>query len=84
MDDAELERRYRDVHLLAATIDAVVLAPRSALPGSCLPDYMIALPALCHYVEAWARGADAAELSRLVLECLPPTKGAEQAEGNRA
>jgi glutaconate CoA-transferase, subunit A len=83
MDDAELERRYRDVHLLAATVDAVVLAPGSALPGSCLPDYMIALPALLRYVQASARGADAAELSRLVLESLPPTQGADQAEGNR-
>jgi glutaconate CoA-transferase subunit A len=67
MDDAELERRYRDVHLLAATVDAVVLAPRGALPGSCLPDYMLDFPTLRRYVEASAAGAGAEALSTIAL-----------------
>lgn len=67
MDDSELERRYRDVHLLAATVDAVVLAPGTALPGSCIPDYMLDLPTLRRYVEAAADGENAAGLATIAL-----------------
>lgn len=67
IDDRELEARYRDVHLLAATVDAVVLAPQAALPGSCLPSYMLDLPAMRRYVEAADDGADPAALMDLIL-----------------
>ena len=70
MDDSELEARYRDVHLLAATVDAVVLAPGAALPGSCLPDYMLDLPAMRAYVEASA-DADAGQLGQLIRDAIP-------------
>ena len=70
MDDSELEARYRDVHLLAATVDAVVLAPGAALPGSCLPDYMLDLPAMRAYVEAGA-GATPAQLAQLIRDAIP-------------
>lgn len=69
MDDSELEARYRDVHLLAATVDAVVLAPGAALPGSCLPDYMLDLPAMRAYVEA--AGATPAQLAQLIRDAIP-------------
>lgn len=62
MDDAELEARHRDVHLVANTVDAVVLAPGGALPGSCLPSYMIDFPALRGYVEGAAAGTAPAVL----------------------
>jgi acyl CoA:acetate/3-ketoacid CoA transferase alpha subunit len=67
MDDAELERRYRDVHLISSTVDAVVLVPGGALPGSCLPRYMINFPTMRRYVEASAAGASALELSSIAL-----------------
>lgn len=51
MEDAELEARQRDVHLLGATVDAIVLAPKGAAPGSCLPDYLLDFDALRAYVE---------------------------------
>lgn len=59
MDDAELEARHRDVHLLGATVDAVVLAPKGAAPGSCLPDYMLDFNRMRSYVEAAADDVDA-------------------------
>lgn len=62
MDDAELEARHREVHLIANTVDAVVLAPGGALPGSCLPAYMIEFPALRGYVEGTAAGVEPAIL----------------------
>lgn len=70
IDDAELERRHRDVHLIAAVVDAVVLAPRGALPGSCLPNYMLDFPTMRRYVEASAAGASAADLSAIALSRL--------------
>jgi glutaconate CoA-transferase subunit A len=73
MDDSELEARYRDVHLLSATVDAVVLDPGAALPGSCLPEYMLDLPALRAYVEASAANTTPSELARLVLDAMPAT-----------
>lgn len=79
LDDSELEARYRDVHLLAATVDAVVLAPGAALPGSCLPEYMLDLPAMRAYVEASAAGATPDQLAQLVRTALPstPAEGAQ-------
>lgn len=71
MDDAELEARHRDVHLLAATVDAVVLAPGGALPGSCLPDYMLDFPVLRAYCEAAAEGAGADRLAAIVAVAVP-------------
>jgi glutaconate CoA-transferase subunit A len=71
MDDRELEERYREVHLLASYIDAVVVAPSGALPGSCLPSYMIDLPPIRRYVEDSAGGASPAELVEAVLAGLP-------------
>jgi glutaconate CoA-transferase subunit A len=70
MDDAELERRYRDVHLIGATVDAVVLSPQGALPGSCLPTYMLDFPTMRRYVEASAANASAEELSAIALSPL--------------
>lgn len=52
MDDAELEERYRDVHLIGNLIDKIVLAPQAALPGSCIPDYLIDWPSMRRYAEA--------------------------------
>lgn len=72
MDDAELERRYRDVHLISSVVDAVVLAPGGALPGSCLPLYMLDFPTMRRYVEASAAGAGAPELSSIALSPLEP------------
>ena len=72
MDDEELERRYRDVHLLAATVDAVIQAPGAALPGSCLPNYMIDFPAMRRYAEAASAG-DARELAAIIRESISPT-----------
>jgi glutaconate CoA-transferase, subunit A len=74
MDDAELERRYREVHLIGALVDAIVVSPRGALPGSCLPTYMLDFPTMRRYAEASAGGADAAELSAIALS---PLGGAE-------
>ena len=54
VDDAELEARQRDVHLLASYVDAIVVAPRAALPGSCIPEYVIDLPAIRGYVDLCA------------------------------
>jgi glutaconate CoA-transferase subunit A len=72
MDDAELERRHRDVHLLASYVDAVFVAPHGALPGSCLPTYMIDLPPIRAYCEASAAGkASPADLIHAVLAHLP-------------
>ena len=59
MDDRELEARHRDVHLLASYVDAIIVAPHGALPGSCLPTYMIDLPPIRAYVEASAVGTPA-------------------------
>lgn len=78
IDDAELEARYRDVHLLAATVDAVVLSPGAALPGSCLPAYMLDLPAMRRYVEAAGDGVDAQALLDLIVA---PMAGCMAAEG---
>ncbi len=66
MDDAELERRFAEVHLLAANVDAVVLAPGGARPGSCLPGYMIEPKIVRHYVEAASAGASPADLAGLI------------------
>lgn len=52
MDDAELERRQREVHLLADWIDAIVLAPGGARPGSCQPLHLVDFPVCRAYVEA--------------------------------
>ena len=71
MDDAELEARHRDVHLLAATVDAVVLAPGGALPGSCLPDYMLDFPTLRAYAEAAGEAAGADRLAALIAGSVP-------------
>ncbi len=71
MDDAELERRYRDVHLLAATVDAVVVSPRAALPGSCIPDYMIDFPTMRRYAEATAAGMAADGLAGIIRDAIP-------------
>ncbi len=72
MDNAELEKRHRDVHLLASYVDAVVVAPHGALPGSCLPSYMIDLPPIRAYCEASAEGKrPPAEMIRAVLAHLP-------------
>lgn len=62
MDDRELEERYREVHLIASYVDAVVEAPRGALPGSCLPQYTIDLKSLRTYIET--SGEDVREGSR--------------------
>ncbi|CAG1002469.1 glutaconate CoA-transferase, subunit A [Rhizobiaceae bacterium] len=70
IDDAELERRHRDVHLIASAVDAVVLAPGGALPGSCLPNHMLDFPAMRRYVEASAAGASSADLSAIALSGL--------------
>jgi glutaconate CoA-transferase subunit A len=71
MDDRELEERYREVHLLATYVDAVVFAPHGALPGSCLPNYMIDLPPIRRYVEDSAEGASPVELIQAILAGLP-------------
>jgi glutaconate CoA-transferase, subunit A len=71
IDDSELEARHRDVHLLASTVDAVVLAPGAALPGSCLPEYMLDLPAMRAYVEASAAGTTPDQLAQLLRAALP-------------
>jgi glutaconate CoA-transferase subunit A len=71
MDDRELEERHREVHLLASYVDAVVLAPHGALPGSCLPGYMIDLPPIRRYVEDSAAGASPGALVQAVLAGLP-------------
>lgn len=52
IDDGELEHRHRDVHLLASYVDAVVPAAAGALPGSCLPLYLIDLPWVRRYLDA--------------------------------
>jgi glutaconate CoA-transferase subunit A len=70
MDDRELAERYRAVHLLAGYVDAVVVAPRGALPGSCLPIYMIDLPPIRRYVEESAAGAAPADVVKAVLANL--------------
>jgi glutaconate CoA-transferase subunit A len=70
MDDAELEQRHRDVHLIASTVDAIVLAPGGALPGSCLPRYMIDFLTLRRYAEASATGATAAQLLEIAMPPL--------------
>jgi glutaconate CoA-transferase subunit A len=69
MDDDELERRHRDVHLIASIVDAIVVAPGGALPGSCLPRTMLDFPTLRRYAEASAGGATAA---RLLEIAMPP------------
>jgi hypothetical protein len=70
LDYAELARRHRVVHLIGATVDAVVLAPQGALPGSCLPAYMLDFPAMRRYVEASATGATPQELAAIALSPL--------------
>lgn len=72
MDDNELEARQRDVHLLASYVDAIIVAPHGALPGSCLPAYMIDLPPIRSYVEASAEGKlTPQQLINLALTGLP-------------
>jgi glutaconate CoA-transferase subunit A len=39
IDDAELERRWRDVQIIDSLVDHVVLVPGGAQPGSCAPSY---------------------------------------------
>lgn len=73
MDDAELEARHREVHLIANTVDAVVLAPGGALPGSCLPTYMIDFPALRGYVEGAAASTPPAALVEGLFASAAPT-----------
>jgi glutaconate CoA-transferase subunit A len=68
IDDAELEARHRDVHLLASYVDAIVVAPRAALPGSCIPEYLIELPAVLAYLDLCA-GADATRERMLAALC---------------
>ena len=77
MDDAELEARHRDVHLLASYVDVIVVAPHGALPGSCLPAYMIDLPPIRAYVEA---GGDATPAERVaaVLAHTPDLRPASR------
>ncbi|GIL01833.1 MAG: CoA-transferase [Alphaproteobacteria bacterium] len=81
IDDAELERRHREVHLVAATVDAVVPAPGGALPGSALPDYMIDFAVLRRYVEAAAAGEPADGLARIITSALAAPAGEQ---GGRA
>lgn len=54
IDEVELEARHRDVHLLASYVDAIVVAPRAALPGSCIPEYLIDLSAVRAYLDLCA------------------------------
>ncbi|HEU0222756.1 MAG TPA: CoA-transferase [Paracoccaceae bacterium] len=70
--DAELEARHRDVHLLASYVDLVIPAPMGALPGSCLPDYMIDLASVRAYLEAAAGTGEPAALMEALLRDLPP------------
>jgi glutaconate CoA-transferase subunit A len=59
MDDEELERRFRDVHLLASYVDAMLLAPRGAEPGSLIPNHLVDFERIQGYVQACAEGRDA-------------------------
>jgi glutaconate CoA-transferase subunit A len=81
MDDAELERRHRDVHLVAGNVDAVVLAPDGARPGSCLPAYMIDFPACRAYCERSAAGVAPVDLVAGMLAGMASWSAALPAEG---
>ena len=61
MSDAELERRQRDVHLLANYVDALVVAPGAARPGSLIPVHLLDFDRVKGYVDARAAGRDASE-----------------------
>ena len=61
IDDEELERRQRDVHLLASYVDSVVLAPDGARPGSLIPAHLLDFDRIQGYVAASAAGRDPAE-----------------------
>jgi glutaconate CoA-transferase, subunit A len=76
VDDAELRQRSRNVHLLGNYVDVVVLAERGALPGSCVPQYLLDLQILRQYVEA---GSDSpSRAGELILNALrAPPRSAE-------
>jgi glutaconate CoA-transferase subunit A len=61
IDDLELQQRQRDVHLLGSYVDALLLDPLGALPGSCLPEYLIDFGRVRGYVDACSAGAQAPE-----------------------
>lgn len=74
IDDTELKERYRDVHLLASYVDAIVIAPYGALPGSCLPRYMIDLPSIRAYLDSSATpGTEAQARIAKILGAAPAT-----------
>ena len=61
LDDGELEARYREVHLIGAYVDHVVIAPDGARPGSCIPEYLLDWPLLRRYAETPSNDARALE-----------------------
>lgn len=71
MDDEELERRYRDVHLIGSYVDAILPVRHGALPGSCIPEYLIDLPRIRQYVEDSGAGADVGGLIGDLVSGLP-------------
>ncbi len=50
IDDAELERRWREVQIIDSVVDHIVHAPNGAYPGSCVPSYGIDTAALNAHV----------------------------------
>jgi glutaconate CoA-transferase subunit A len=74
IDDLELEQRQRDVHLLASYVGALLLDPDGALPGSCLPQYLIDFQRIRAFVEACGAGAPAPQ--RWLAPAHPAALGA--------
>lgn len=50
IDDAELERRWREVQIIDSVVDHIVHAPNGAHPGSCVPSYAIDSAAIHAYL----------------------------------
>ena len=50
LDDAELEKRYREVQIVDSLVDHVVLAPAGAASGSCVPTYGVDSAAINRYL----------------------------------
>lgn len=50
IDDAELERRWREVQIIDSVVDYVVPVPGGARPGSCVPSYGVDSSAMSAYL----------------------------------
>lgn len=50
IDDAELERHWRDVQIIDSLVDHVVHVPGGANPGSCVPSYGVNSQAITAYL----------------------------------